>query len=285
MRSTLSSLLAGRDAGAVGAFTCYDLATAAAILDSPGGEDGVILLVSEATFTTTYGKHLLNALVKVADRADRPVVVQLDHSSDLTVMRAALEAGAQAVMADGSELPLEANIELTQGAIELAGGYGADVEAELGVIGGGEDGVEDAVSNPRDHTDPSEFMEFLSRTHPSCVAVHVGNVHGFYAETPNINTALIKTLSQLTEVPLSLHGTSGLDETTVCRCISAGVRKININTELRKAWIEGVTGSIPRASRDLNILNTIAAATESTRLVVDRWLGMLGDDKRQARGR
>jgi ketose-bisphosphate aldolase len=161
--------------------------------------------------------------------------VELDHVADLELMERALELGCGAVMADGSRLPFDENRELASRAVELAGRYGAHVEAELGHVAGGED-VADAAQVGK-LTDPDEAARFASETGVSCLAVSIGNVHGAYAQPPSLDWPRLEAVRSRTAVPLSLHGASGIPDADVRRAISLGVSKVNVNTELREAYL------------------------------------------------
>jgi ketose-bisphosphate aldolase len=238
MLATLPSLLAERRAkrAAVGAFTSYDLETATAVLSA--AEDArvpVILLVSRESFAAPDGRHLMAGLVGAAQVAHVPCCVELDHVADLELMERALELGCKAVMADGSRLEYDRNRELVRSAVELAARYGAHVEAELGHVAGGEDVA--LATQVGQLTDPEEAALLESETGVSCLAVSIGNVHGAYAEPPRLDWARLESVRSRTTVPLSLHGASGIPDEDVREAISRGVAKVNVNTELREAYL------------------------------------------------
>ena len=258
MLTPFADLLSGRRDGlAVGAFTCYDLETATAALHAAAAAGaGVILLIGARSFTGAGGDLLLAALVAAARRGQAAACVQLDHCDDLAVIEAALEGGAGAVMADGSALAYEQNAQFVASAVELARAYGASVEAELGGIAGDEDVAEAVAAGAL--TDPAEALDFVGRTAADCLAVSIGNVHGSYREPPRLDWARLDAIRAQLGTPLSLHGASGIPDELIRRAIAAGIAKININTELRQAYlaaIEGMIGSVLAGSR-LNALHT-----------------------------
>ncbi|HMG97716.1 MAG TPA: class II fructose-bisphosphate aldolase [Gaiellales bacterium] len=258
MLTPFADLLAGRREGlAVGAFTCYDLETATAALHAAAAAGaGVILLIGARSFTGAGGDLLLAALVAAARRGQPAACVQLDHCDDLAVIEAALEGGAGAVMADGSALAYEQNAQFVASAVELARAYGASVEAELGGIAGDEDVAEAVAAGAL--TDPAEALDFVGRTAADCLAVSIGNVHGSYREPPRLDWARLDAVRAQLGTPLSLHGASGIPDELIRRAIAAGIAKININTELRQAYLaatEGMIGSVLAGSR-LNALHT-----------------------------
>ena len=164
MLTSFAELLASRrDGAAVGAFTCYDLEAAGAVLRAAAGAGtGAILLIGGRSYTDPDGGLLLAALVAAARTSEARACVQLDHCADLAVIESALDAGAGAVMADGSELPYEENAAFVERAAELAQRHGAGVEAELGHLSGDED-VATAVAAGA-LTDPAEAADFVART-------------------------------------------------------------------------------------------------------------------------
>jgi tagatose 1,6-diphosphate aldolase GatY/KbaY len=259
MLTPFADLLAARGEGtAIGAFTCYDLETATAALGAAAAAaSGVILLIGGRSYTDAGGDVLLAALLAAARQADAAACVQLDHCGDLAVIAAALEAGAGAVMADGSALPYEQNVEFTARAVELARAHGVSVEAELGGISGDED-VARAVA-ARALTDPGQALDFMRRTGADCLAVSIGNVHGLYREPPRLDWGRLDAIRSEVAAPLSLHGASGIPAALVGRAIAAGVAKVNVNTELRQAYLaatEDTIGAVLDGSR----LNTLHAA-------------------------
>jgi ketose-bisphosphate aldolase len=238
MLASLPSLLAERRAhhAAIGAFTSYDLETATAVLSA--AEDArvpVILLVSRDAFARPEGRHLVAGLVGAAQAARVACCVELDHVADLELMERALDLGCGAVMADGSRLGFDRNCELVRCAVELAARYGAHVEAELGHVAGGEDVA--LATQVGQLTDPDEAARLASDTGASCLAVSIGNVHGAYAQTPRLDWARLESVRSRTTVPLSLHGASGIPNPDVRLAISRGVTKVNVNTELREAYL------------------------------------------------
>ena len=269
MLTPFADLLAARREGtAVGAFTCYDLETATAVLRSADEAGvGVTLLIGARSFTERGGDLLLAALVAVAGRAATAACVQLDHCDDLSTIEAAFAAGAGAVLADGSALPYEQNVELVARAVELGRAHGGLVEAELGGIAGDEDIAVAVASGAL--TDPSEASRFMAETGAGCLAVSIGNVHGIYRTPPALDWARLDAIRAGVSAPLSLHGASGLSADLVRRSIAAGIAKINVNTDLRHAYLAAtadVIGSVIEGSR-LGALHAsqVAAVGEAVR--------------------
>lgn len=259
MRATFSEVLADATArgGAVGAFTAYNIETALGVLAA--AEDrgaGVILLVSPASVRARGGPSLVAALAAAADRAPAPCLVQLDHADDLELMRTALEAGAGAVMADGPA-------HLVQSAVEL---YGAGVEGELGRIEGDED-VATAVAAGA-LTDPEHAARFVAETGIACLAVSIGNVHGAYRAPPDLHWERLAALRERVDVPLSLHGASGIPDADLRCAFERGIAKFNVNTELRERYLDETAARLPEVRPGARLLDLNRAQADAVAEVV-----------------
>ncbi|WP_454809127.1 class II fructose-bisphosphate aldolase [Paenarthrobacter nitroguajacolicus] len=246
MRANLDHMVntALASGSAVPAFTCYDFTTALAVVGAAEESGlGVILLVAPKTASTPNGLRLIAALRGLANDASVPVSVQLDHASDLRVILESVAAGADAVLADGSSLPYEDNIALVRevrAALDEAGAADVVIEAELGGLAGDEDkafGAErsahDAGASVAGLTNPAQVADFVERTGAQLLAVAVGNVHGKYKGEPNIRWDVLQEVAAGTEVPLVLHGASGIPADELAKAPSMQVGKVNFNTELR----------------------------------------------------
>src|SRR5690625_1126330 len=158
------------------------------------------------------------------------VAMHLDHGPDFEQCALAIQAGFKSVMIDGSHLPLEENIALTKKVVELAHFHGVSVEAELGRSGGEEDDlvVDDAEAM---YAIPSECEQLIRETNVDCFAPALGSVHGPYKGEPNLGFDRMEEVMNLTNVPLVLHGGTGIPTEDIQRAISLGTAKINVNTE------------------------------------------------------
>jgi tagatose 1,6-diphosphate aldolase GatY/KbaY len=244
MRTNLTrALQTRRPLAAVAAFTCYESITASAVVaHAERRDEPVILLVAPSTIGADYGLDLIAALRALADRAAVPVSVQLDHATDLDVIRAAFAAGGDSVLADGSALPVEANVELVQEAAEIARGHDGAVEAELGRVDGDED-LADLQEAPGRLTEPAEVAGFVTAGGADVLAVSVGNRHG-NAPRGGLDWPRLAAIAGQSPVPLALHGASRLAPPDRRRAIRAGVAKVNINTELRRAYFGAVDAGL-----------------------------------------
>jgi tagatose 1,6-diphosphate aldolase GatY/KbaY len=268
--ATLLKRAGGRRA--VGAFTCYDLETAAAVLDTAGSVGvGVVLLVSPAMFSGGGGERFLAALAAFAERSPAEACVQLDHVSDLNLIERALAAGAGAVMADGSRLSFAENVEFVQAAVALARRAGAAVEAELGAIAGNED--EARATGVGGLTDPAEAAAFAQQSGCDCLAVSIGNVHGRYERPPRLDFDRLERLAGIA-VPLALHGASGIPPGQVRQAIELGIGKVNVNTELRDAYLAATVELAASVAGGANLLALHEAQRAAVRRVMDEKLAL-----------
>jgi tagatose 1,6-diphosphate aldolase GatY/KbaY len=186
--------------------------------------------------TLKYGgisaySSLVRALYK--DGAD--IAIHLDHGGDVKICEDCINAGYSSVMIDGSMLSFEENIALTKSVVALAHARGISVEAELGTIGGKEE-TEGQIK----YTEVEEAKEFVERTEVDSLAIGVGTAHGVYKGEPHIAIDRIKEIADVVDVPLVLHGASGLSDEVIRACIDAGISKINFATHLRQAFTDGL---------------------------------------------
>ena len=177
------------------------------------------------------------AMVKAeGEAASVPVALHLDHCESYEDVMAAVEAGYTSVMIDGSKLPYEENIAVTKKVVEDAHKAGVTVEAELGTVGGKEDGHSAEIA----YTDPAEALDFFSKTGVDIFAVAIGTAHGFYKGEPKLNFELLAKIKDMIDCPLVLHGGSGIPDEMIKRTIEMGINKVNYATELRAAATKAV---------------------------------------------
>jgi tagatose 1,6-diphosphate aldolase GatY/KbaY len=236
--STLQLLRAAeRRNYAVGAFNIYNLEGVLAVVAAASeNRSPAILQIHPAAMN--HGGHLLAELCLNAARdAAVPISLQFDHGTSSDQIQSALKQGFSSVMFDGSELPYSLNLQGTLDLARLAHSHGVAIEAELGRLSGAEDGIN--VPEYREKlTDPVQSVDFVDRTGVDALAVCIGNVHGPYLREPRLDFDRLRTIRDSVQVPLVLHGASGLQETMVHRSIELGVRKFNVNTEVREAYTD-----------------------------------------------
>ncbi len=224
---------------AVGAFHVYNLETCLAIVRAAESEAvGVILQVGVPALKAYGVSQLAGICLTAARESTVPVAVQLDHCSDIKLHRQCLAAGLNTLMADGGHLPLAENVAFTREIVQAARPLGATVEAELGKLTGSEDGASSEYLSQL--TDPQVAGQFVRESGCASLAVSIGNVHGLTESPPHLDFERLEQIQQLVDVPLVLHGASGLPDADVLRAIELGVAKVNVNTEVRQAFLDAL---------------------------------------------
>lgn len=223
---------------AVGAFNVENMEMAQAIIAAAEAQDSpVILQTTPGTLKYAPMELYYANVAALAKSARVPVAMHLDHGSSFALASKAYRTGYTSIMIDGSQLPLEENIALTKAVAEMCKAGDIPVEGELGKVGGKED---DTESDGCGYTDVQEAVRFAKETGVASLAVGVGTAHGIYEEEPVLNLALISELKAAVDVPLVLHGASGLEDSVVQDCVCRGMCKVNFATELRIAFTKAV---------------------------------------------
>ncbi|MDR3155473.1 MAG: class II fructose-bisphosphate aldolase family protein [Deltaproteobacteria bacterium] len=239
LATPLEMLAEAREGGyAVGAFNAENLEMVQAIVSA--AEEAlspVMIQTTPGTLRHAGPEYFRAVAAAAAAAASVPVALHLDHGDSLASVARCLRAGYTSIMIDGSREPLEANIALTRAAAEVCLACGVPVEGELGRVGGKED---DLPSDACLYTDPEEAEIFVGRAGVTSLAVGVGTAHGVYKTEPRLNLALIGELRSRLPVPLVLHGASGLSDGVLRECVSLGIAKVNVATELRIAYTAAV---------------------------------------------
>lgn len=204
------------------------------------------------------------ALVKANYRGGADISIHLDHGSDLQICRACISAGYTSVMIDGSMLDFDKNVELTKRVVEEARAFGVSVEAELGTIGG----KEETESEIR-YTEVDEAVKFVQLTGVDSLAIGVGTAHGVYKGQPHIAVDRIREIAQAIDIPLVLHGASGLSDEVIRACIEAGISKINFATHLRQAFTQGLKKGMASAEATYDPKTYMPYAIEAVQKVAE----------------
>ena len=225
---------------AVGQFNINNLEFTQAILQAAQAENSpVILGVSEGAGKYMGGfvavVHMVKGLIE-SYNITVPVAIHLDHGSSFENCKAAIDAGFTSVMIDASHHSFEENVQITKEVVEYAHAKGVSVEAELGTVGGEEDGVTGGII----YADPAECKAMVEQTAIDCLAPALGSVHGPYKGEPKLGFAEMEQIGNETGMPLVLHGGTGIPDEQIQRAISLGTAKINVNTENQIAATKAV---------------------------------------------
>ncbi|MDY3303243.1 MAG: class II fructose-bisphosphate aldolase [Clostridia bacterium] len=244
MLVTLKSILKIAEANkcAIGSFNTPNFESVKAVIGA-AEELNQPIIIMHAQIHEEMGLCKMDEIAPImllmADRARVPVCVHLDHGTDLDYVKKGLDLGFTSVMYDGSALPDEINFANTSIAVEMAQETGASVEAEIGSMGARESGAEGGESI---YTTPSAAKKFSEETGIDALACAFGTAHGIYLKEPKLDFARLDEINKITNVPIVMHGGSGVSHKDYRKVISLGVRKINYYTYMAKAGAEAVSG-------------------------------------------
>lgn len=254
---------------AVPAFNVDNLESVLGVLDAQISTKKP-LIVQTIPRTLKYGGvPTYAALVRALYKGGADVSIHLDHGGDLDTVKACIDAGYTSVMIDGSMLDFDKNVELTKKVVDMARKSGVSVEAELGTIGGKEE-TEGQIK----YTEVAEAVEFVKLTQVDSLAIGVGTAHGVYKGTPHIAVDRIKEIADKVDIPLVLHGASGLSDEVIRACIEAGINKINFATHLRQAFTEGLKQGLADKSATYDPKTYLPFAIKSVQEVAERIINL-----------
>ena len=224
---------------AIGAFNIYSIESIEAVVEAAEEKNSpVIISFAEIMKSSANIEYLGLIGRRIAVEASVPVALHLDHGKSYEYCITALRNGFSSVMIDASLKPLEENIEITKKVVGACKHLGISVEAELGHVGEGS--TYGDLGDDSYKTMPEEVEKFVAETDVDALAVSIGNAHGPYKKKPKIDHARLIKLAQTTEVPLVLHGGSGISDQVFRRVVQEGICKINIFTEMSQQAIANV---------------------------------------------
>lgn len=241
MLTTSKEILLKAQAGgyAVGAFNVENMEMVQAVAEAAEELQSPVIMQTTPSTVKYAGLDYYLANVKTAaERTSVPVVMHLDHGNSFELAMQALRAGYTSIMIDGSHEAFEDNMTVSRAVADACHPSKVPVEAELGKVGGKEDDLDGGDDNP--YTDPQEAKEFVERTGVDFLAVGIGTAHGVYKGEPKLQFDILSQIRDVIEIPLVLHGTSGVPDEAVKECIKRGICKVNYATDLRIAFTKGV---------------------------------------------
>ena len=223
---------------AVGAFNVENMEMVMAVIAAAEELNApVIMQTTPSTVKYAGLDYYLANVATAAKNAKVPVAMHLDHGSSFSLAMQALRQGYTSIMIDGSHSVFEENIAITKSVVDACKPSNIPVEAELGKVGGKEDDLDGGDGG---YTDPKEALEFVQKTGVNSLAVAIGTAHGVYKGEPKLDLDRLVEIRKIVDVPLVLHGASGLSEEAVKESIKRGICKVNFATELRIAYTDGV---------------------------------------------
>lgn len=259
---------------AIPAFNVYNTETVMGVIKAAEElRAPIIMQVYPRLLNEEVGYYLCPAIVAAARKATVPVCFHLDHGPSELEVQKALRWGATGIMYDGSVHPFDENVENTKHIVDICSAIDVTVEGELGHVGS----VNDEAME--EFTDPEEAAEFVKKTNVTCLAVLIGNAHGHYKKTPKLDIDRVKAIREATGgIPLVLHGGSGIPDDQVKAAIKAGIRKMNIGTDVCCAFAEGTKEILDDPGRSLAVDIFMKNAIESVKkLAIDK-IKLVGAD-------
>lgn len=261
---------------AIPAFNVYNTETVMGVVKAAEAlRAPIIIQVYPRLLNQEVGYYLCPAIVAAARKATVPVCFHLDHGANEKEVQKALRWGATGIMYDGSIHPFEENVKNTKHIVDICESIDVTVEGELGHIGSVNDDVMD------EFTDPKEAAEFVKRANVCCLAVLIGNAHGHYKKTPKLDIERVKAIREAAGgIPLVLHGGSGIPDDQVKAAIKAGIRKMNIGTDVCCAFAEGTKETLDDPDRSLAIDLFMKRPIETVKKLAIEKIKLVGADGR-----
>ncbi|MBC8387277.1 MAG: class II fructose-bisphosphate aldolase [Actinobacteria bacterium] len=265
---------------AVGAFNVSNLNFIDCIIDAAIKEKSpIILQLSEAHFRFLNLEEIAPAIISAARKVNIPICINLDHGESAKTIIRAIRSGFTSVMFDGSKYPLKENTKITSEVVKIAHSVGVSVEGEIGYIGG--EAIGEAP--PTSHAAKKEFFtkveeaeEFAAKTDIDAMAIAIGNVHGFYKGEPDLDFERLSQIRDAVDIPLVLHGGSGISDKDFKKAISLGVCKINFYTAMSAAAVEKVKEYLKENPNITSFPDLVNKGIDEARKVVKERLQVFG---------
>ena len=264
---------------AVGAFNVENMEMVQAVIEAAEKMKApVIMQTTPSTVKYASTDYFYANAKAAAENAEIQAAIHLDHGSSFELAMKAFRSGYTSIMIDGSHGTLEENIAISKKVAEAVHPGGVPVEAELGKVGGKEDNLDSGDDNP--YTDPKEAARFVKETGIDSLAVAIGTSHGVYKGEPKLDLDRLTEIRRTVEIPLVLHGTSGVPDETVAECVKRGICKVNYATDLRIAFTDGVKKAISENPNVIVPKKYNQAGREKVKRYVMQKIKILGSEGR-----
>lgn len=231
---------AQKECYAVPAFNIHNLETIQVVVETVSElQSPVILAGTPGTYSYAGTENIIAIAEELSKKHNIPLAVHLDHHEEYNDITYKINAGIRSVMIDGSHFPYEKNIAIVKQVVEYAHRYDVSVEAELGRLGGVED---DLMVDAKDalYTNPKQAVDFVKKTGIDSLAIAIGTAHGLYKSEPKLDFERLSEIRSMVDIPLVLHGASGVPDKDVRECIKRGICKVNVATELKIAFSDAL---------------------------------------------
>lgn len=271
---------AQRGGWAIGAFNTCDLEITKGIIEAAEELNSpVIIETSEGEMDFLSPDLAVSEVRALAKKAKIPVVLHLDHGKSFEACERAINAGYTSVHIDGSSMELSENLEITKKVVDFAKKKKLTVEGEIGhVPGSSEHHYKDILIDKENLTDPKIASDFVKKTGVDVLAVSIGNIHGIYTSLPILDIKRLKKVKELTGKLISLHGGSGIPKNQIKKAIESGVAKVNVNTELRLAFKDGILHEFNIHPDNVVPYKYLPAGREAVKKVVMEKIRLFGSD-------
>ena len=283
LKSVLDDSLVGKYA--VGAFNFNGIEDARGIVEAAREKNSPVILMASTSAVSYFGgcRPCAAYIRALADAVDVPVVLHVDHCTDINLIRDCVDAGFTSVMIDGSALSFEENVEITRRAVVYAHRFGVSVEGELGRLGGREENV-DVSDRNANMTDPNAVEEFAARTGVDALAISIGNAHGFYKGTPKLDFDRLTACREKVTCGLVLHGGTGIPEDDFVRAVNCGMNKINVGTELKYACSQTARACMDAKPDEIDIRKLVGDNRKVCREIVLHKMDLFGSTGKATQG-
>lgn len=270
---------AKREGWAIGAFNAANIETLKAIVEAAKNLEAPVIIESSSGETDYFGARAMRSVVDIyAREAGVPVLLNLDHASDPEAIDEAIKIDFDLIHFDGSKLDYEENVSRTKDIVRDAHAHDLLVEGEIDRIVGSSDihKTKSAdVQKTGHYTTPGHAKDFVKLTGIDTLAVFIGNIHGLYADAPVLDIARLKKIRKEVNCFLSLHGGSGIADEDIKKAIAVGITKINVNSELRVAFLESLQKTVKKPE-EIAVYKLMPPVIDAVRRVVEKKITLFG---------
>lgn len=269
---------AQKEGFAIGAFNTSDLNITKAIIEAAEELRSPVIIETSEGEIDFLSPEISAAQVKaLASDAKVPVVLHLDHGKKFETVVEAIKNGYTSVHLDGSANPYDLNVSLTKNTVQFAHEKGVAVEGEIGHITGSSESHDEKIEIATESlTDPAKAKTFVKATGVDVLAVAIGNIHGVYANPPQLDFERLAAIGKKVKCYFSLHGGSGIPKNQIQKAIKMGVVKVNVNTELRMAFHDGILHEFEVHPEEVIPYKYLPAGTEAVKKVVVTKIKLFG---------
>lgn len=271
---------ANKENYAVMAINCFNLETARTVIKAAELENAPIIInLVQEHLIDHCDSELITPIVKtLASRTSIKVALNFDHGQEVLFIKKAIDDGFSSVMVDASRFGLQGNIDMTKEVVNYAHPKGVSVEGEIGCLGGTEGG---AFTDNHMYTNPDEVLKFAKETGIDALAISIGTSHGNYPDgmIPEFDFERLKTIKELTKMPLVLHGGSGSGRDNILKAVKYGINKINVGCDFMNANVEAIT-AILREKPDINYYVLMHQVEQDSIDIVRNYIKLSGSNNK-----